>query len=114
MVEYKREGHERFEILLSKIYSMVGQRLSAVSREITTEREAAVLPKNVQYQKGEYESGVSEEAAQVEAQEATAVDSSGRQFKVEQVESGVEKVGRNNPCPCGSGLKYKKCHGKET
>jgi len=26
-------------------------------------------------------------------------------------ESG-EKVGRNDPCPCGSGKKYKKCHGK--
>lgn len=25
---------------------------------------------------------------------------------------GVPKVGRNAPCPCGSGLKYKKCHGK--
>jgi preprotein translocase subunit SecA len=24
-----------------------------------------------------------------------------------------EKVGRNDPCPCGSGKKYKKCHGKE-
>ncbi|RPJ69548.1 MAG: hypothetical protein EHM20_16315, partial [Alphaproteobacteria bacterium] len=23
------------------------------------------------------------------------------------------KVGRNEPCPCGSGLKFKKCHGKE-
>lgn len=25
---------------------------------------------------------------------------------------GVPKVGRNDPCPCGSGLKYKNCHGK--
>jgi preprotein translocase subunit SecA len=25
--------------------------------------------------------------------------------------SDVEKVGRNEPCPCGSGKKYKKCHG---
>ena len=25
--------------------------------------------------------------------------------------SGVTKVGRNDPCPCGSGLKYKRCHG---
>ena len=24
----------------------------------------------------------------------------------------VEKVGRNDPCPCGSGLKYKRCHGR--
>jgi hypothetical protein len=27
-------------------------------------------------------------------------------------ESSVRKVGRNEPCPCGSGLKYKKCHGR--
>ncbi len=27
------------------------------------------------------------------------------------VESGKPKVGRNDPCPCGSGKKYKKCHG---
>jgi len=29
----------------------------------------------------------------------------------EPVHAGA-KVGRNDPCPCGSGLKYKKCHGK--
>jgi SEC-C motif-containing protein len=28
------------------------------------------------------------------------------------VQSAAESVGRNDPCPCGSGLKYKKCHGK--
>ncbi|MDB5867114.1 MAG: preprotein translocase, SecA subunit, partial [Betaproteobacteria bacterium] len=27
---------------------------------------------------------------------------------------GGEKVGRNDPCPCGSGKKYKHCHGKLT
>jgi preprotein translocase subunit SecA len=31
---------------------------------------------------------------------------------VEQRRTG-EKVGRNDPCPCGSGLKFKKCHGKD-
>ncbi len=30
---------------------------------------------------------------------------------VQQVVRGEEKVGRNDPCPCGSGKKYKKCHG---
>jgi preprotein translocase subunit SecA len=29
---------------------------------------------------------------------------------VQQVVRGQEKVGRNDPCPCGSGKKYKKCH----
>ncbi len=27
-------------------------------------------------------------------------------------EQKADRVGRNDPCPCGSGLKYKKCHGK--
>jgi preprotein translocase subunit SecA len=32
--------------------------------------------------------------------------------KVQQVK-GVVKIGRNDPCPCGSGKKYKSCHGKD-
>jgi preprotein translocase subunit SecA len=35
----------------------------------------------------------------------------GEQRTVQQVVRGAEKVGRNDPCPCGSGKKYKKCHG---
>ena len=31
--------------------------------------------------------------------------------RVQQVQRFTEKVGRNDPCPCGSGKKYKKCHG---
>ncbi|NJD86356.1 preprotein translocase, partial [Candidatus Erwinia dacicola] len=27
-------------------------------------------------------------------------------------QTGERKVGRNNPCPCGSGKKYKQCHGR--
>jgi preprotein translocase subunit SecA len=36
---------------------------------------------------------------------------SGDQQPVQQVVRGGDKVGRNDPCPCGSGKKYKKCHG---
>jgi preprotein translocase subunit SecA len=35
----------------------------------------------------------------------------GEQRTVQQVVRSAEKVGRNDPCPCGSGKKYKKCHG---
>ena len=31
---------------------------------------------------------------------------------VEPIRSGKEEIGRNDPCPCGSGKKYKKCCGK--
>ena len=33
--------------------------------------------------------------------------------KVETVRRDADKVGRNDPCPCGSGKKYKKCHGAQ-
>ncbi len=33
---------------------------------------------------------------------------------VEPIHKGEEEIGRNDPCPCGSGKKYKKCCGKNT
>jgi preprotein translocase subunit SecA len=48
-----------------------------------------------------------------ELEQARAAGSNGHgATHVEQRRTG-EKVGRNDPCPCGSGLKFKKCHGKD-
>ncbi len=105
MVEYKKEGHERFGILVAQIYAEIGQRLSRVSKEIEPVAPKPLQKRNVTYQHGEIETGVAEEA------KAVAVDTMGRQIKVEQIVSGKEKIGRNDPCPCGSGKKYKNCHG---
>ncbi len=111
MVEYKREGHERFGILISKVYSMVGERLLAVSSEAVGMREEKkTREKRLSYKHGELETGVSEEGQEMSQQKL--VDETGREIKIEKVESGKEKVGRNDPCPCGSGKKYKNCHGK--
>ena len=35
----------------------------------------------------------------------------GDQTPVQQVKREGSKIGRNDPCPCGSGKKFKKCHG---
>jgi preprotein translocase subunit SecA len=40
-----------------------------------------------------------------------AAASGGHDAKVETIHRNAPKVGRNEPCPCGSGKKYKKCHG---
>jgi uncharacterized protein YecA (UPF0149 family) len=40
-----------------------------------------------------------------------AAASGGSDAKVETFQRNQPKVGRNDPCPCGSGKKYKKCHG---
>ncbi|MCD6391973.1 MAG: SEC-C domain-containing protein [Planctomycetes bacterium] len=49
--------------------------------------------------------------AQTERQRAAATAPQGEQ-KVKQIRLEQPKVGRNAPCPCGSGKKYKKCCGK--
>ncbi len=112
MVEYKKEGHERFEVLLSRIYSFVGERLMKASPDTVVRSTPAgdVLLSGLNYRHGELETGISDEMS---AQKSPAfVDNMGRVIKVEQVASGKEKVGRNDPCPCGSGKKYKHCHGR--
>jgi len=49
-------------------------------------------------------------AAEPERNENDAADT--RSEKVEPFVRQGRKVGRNEPCPCGSGKKYKQCHGK--
>ncbi len=45
--------------------------------------------------------------------EAAAMRAQGQQTKVETIRREQPRVGRNDPCPCGSGKKYKQCHGKQ-
>ncbi|TAJ82836.1 MAG: preprotein translocase subunit SecA [Gallionellaceae bacterium] len=102
--EYKREAFELFANMLESIKRDVTQTLMNVqirSSEEVEAVEAPHAPENVQYHHAAYE-------------EALAQDSHAEQEDAEHkpfVRSG-EKVGRNEPCPCGSGKKYKQCHGK--
>jgi uncharacterized protein YecA (UPF0149 family) len=45
------------------------------------------------------------------AQKAQPREASGGTDEVQTIKRDGPKVGRNDPCPCGSGKKYKKCHG---
>lgn len=121
MVEYKREGHKRFEILVRKMYVSIADRIErfrGISPQPSTSRED-VLQRNMQqevsYSRGSLESGVSDEAELLKGQSSrntpVTQDDTGRRLKVKKVES-TEEVGRNDPCPCGSGKKYKYCCGR--
>ena len=110
LVEYKKESFELFTVMKERIEDQIVQylyRLQLVVREAVGEvsdgdgqrREPAALPSrrapaNVNYSYG-------------------AAASGGQDAKVETVQRQGAKVGRNDPCPCGSGKKYKKCHGAE-
>ena len=99
--EYKREAFELFENLLQIVRTEVTKLLMTVQiRSEAQIEEAEMTPalENVQYHHADYD-------------EALATANPDRD--VNQPETNLApKVGRNDPCPCGSGKKYKHCHGK--
>ena len=105
--EYKREAFALFEGLLNTVKSEVTKVTMLVQVKTRDDVEAVEKPaevENVQYQHADFEEALanpSEELAE-EANPQIANESFTRE--------GV-KVGRNDPCPCGSGKKYKQCHG---
>lgn len=96
IVEYKREGHERFGLLVQKMYQSVSDRLGKISDQATV-GPSKVQDQNLNYDAGTYESGVRDEGKLKS------------NISVTPVISNKSTVGRNDLCPCGSGLKYKKC-----
>jgi hypothetical protein len=50
--------------------------------------------------------------AQANADQAAAMKAQNVEAKVETIRREAPRVGRNDPCPCGSGKKYKQCHGR--
>nr|WP_198983962.1 preprotein translocase subunit SecA [Herbaspirillum sp. ASV7] len=106
--EYKREAFELFAQMLDLIKNEVIKVVMTVRIQSREEIEAAEesmsggSPINVNYQHADF----NPDAAPEELLAPTAQSESG--------DDGSEypKVGRNDPCPCGSGKKYKQCHGK--
>jgi preprotein translocase subunit SecA len=103
--EYKREAFELFEGLLNIIKTEVTKVTMLVQVKTEADVEAVERPvevENVQYQHADYA-----EALAGDASDAAEVNVAAQQ---PMVRDGV-KVGRNDLCPCGSGKKYKQCHG---
>ena len=109
--EYKSEAFELFGEMLDKVKREVVTLLARVrirneaevaAMEAEERRQAQAIAGQMQFQHANVGGlGADEEAAQVQAgQMATAL------------QSDMPKVGRNDPCPCGSGKKFKHCHGQ--
>ncbi|MFA4913349.1 MAG: preprotein translocase subunit SecA, partial [Burkholderiaceae bacterium] len=102
--EYKREAFELFSGMLDRIRSDVVRLLMTVrvqspeQVEEVAQADAQSQVQNVQYHHSDYDEALAEADA-TPAKEAP-------------VRNVLPKVGRNDPCPCGSGKKYKACHGK--
>ncbi len=103
-IEYKREGSRMFEDMLDTIEDRVTDIIFKIHLE------AGARTRNVWNvsQTSHDEVG---QFAMAEQQRAAAQAPQG-EVKVKQIKLDTPKVGRNEPCPCGSGKKYKKCCGK--
>ena len=102
--EYKREAFELFSDMLDRIKHEVVQYV--LTLEIRTQQdvdavEEAPAMSNVRYQHADYDEALAAVA------DAPRVAASPPPFT-----RAGQKVGRNDPCPCGSGKKYKHCHGR--
>ncbi len=100
--EYKRESFELFEDLLESLKSDV---ITVLSKVRVQQQEEVVRMEAQRRAQAE------EAARHAQAQHASADDAEQDESNQPMVRD-ERKVGRNEPCPCGSGKKYKQCHGQ--
>jgi preprotein translocase subunit SecA len=107
--EYKREAFELFTSMLEEIKTEVTKILMTVQirseQQVEAVAETQRAPVNVQYHHAAYEEAL-DEAGDHESHDEQRLE------KHQPFVRQGGKVGRNDPCPCGSGKKYKQCHGK--
>jgi preprotein translocase subunit SecA len=125
LVEYRVEGHRMFELMLSRVRSSVASILMHAEIEFGAPQDAPPVPAPEQAPSGNgYEYQHEERSALAEGSTTTSSSTGSSTFTssrrggaatstpmVQQHHKDPEVVGRNDPCPCGSGKKYKKCHG---
>lgn len=98
--EYKRESFSMFAAMLESLKYEVISTISKVQVQMPEEVEALEQQRRAEAERLAQLHQLSHQDDETAAAVALAK------------ETGVRKVGRNDPCPCGSGKKYKQCHGR--
>jgi preprotein translocase subunit SecA len=123
--EYKREAFELFAAMLDAVKLEVTRVVMNVQIQSPEQLEQAAEQmeeqgghlENVEFRHAEFAEASSAAPAAAEAATAAMIGDAMSHGSSPQTASpvgadNVPKVGRNDPCPCGSGKKYKQCHGK--
>ena len=110
---YKLESFQLFNLMMAKINKNVlpmffRGHIERSNQQPQTINEPVRRPSNLNKLKTSRESDI----PQLQNVQDTSANAPAEQEKVAPIKVGP-KVGRNDPCPCGSGKKYKSCHGKE-
>ena len=115
--EYKREAYELFSAMLERVkfdtasmLTRVEIRSEAEMQREEEERQRKLLAA-LQLQHAEAASALAAAPAAEDTERELMADADGAASPQSPTVRGERKVGRNEPCPCGSGKKYKHCHG---
>ncbi|MBF0570565.1 MAG: preprotein translocase subunit SecA [Candidatus Omnitrophica bacterium] len=109
LVEYKKEGFSMFKAMYASInHDVSGMifRLEAMPQDLRPRSVFSAIPQKAVHQ--EYQGGIPKPVA---PQQAALEETQTSQRPSAAAARTGDKVGRNEPCPCGSGKKYKKCCG---
>jgi preprotein translocase subunit SecA len=119
-IEYKKEGSRLFDQFMKMIRDRVTDIIFKVRYEQANVMQSVYHNPVESFQRMNSYGVASSPAAQEVRAERAAMQEAGPPVENTPEESPVAtivneegKVGRNDPCPCGSGKKYKQCHGKE-
>lgn len=104
-VEYKREGMKMFETMWSSVANMVTDLIFKMEQLDEGFVGSTWVEAEARHDEAPTTSDIAEQQQQ-------AIEGTDTQAKMEPIRNRGEKVGRNQPCPCGSGKKYKQCCGK--
>ena len=106
--EYKREAFELFEALLERLKQEVVRILSHLQIKRQDEAELIEQKRREEAERQQLAFQHAQASALPEAEQESAQQAEAPQ---QPMVRDTPKVGRNDPCPCGSGKKYKQCHG---
>ena len=114
LVEYKAEAYRLFQVLQASIGDQVIHMVFKVELAVQPPQIAARAAQNIEEKGGDEQAAAGTFAQQRAASGAVGETGAQRAMRAEssRVSLKSEKVGRNQPCPCGSGKKYKKCCGR--
>ena len=107
--EYKREAFELFEALLERLKQEVVRILSHL--QIKRQDEAELMERQRREEAARQKLAFQHAEASVLSEGEPSAEAQSAEATQQPVVRDAPKVGRNDPCPCGSGKKYKQCHG---
>ena len=119
LVEYKREGYNAFRAMYESIHIDVAEIIFKLRPVEEERRMKSVFGNQQQMVHQEFSGMIGRMQLPIQETDAFPAGPDGRPVPMQEARvpqshppSSQPKIGRNDPCPCGSGKKYKKCCGK--